>query len=193
VTITQAISIALLLTIFWGGMTQIFAPERLEGAFASENEQAARWIGEKRAASLYETSKGIVSPLFGDSAQPTPVAAADELSLNLTGASIRDLEPILSQALFRIMVTGIIFLFVVPFIVGVIVDGFAIRAVKREFFQSESPRVYHLSKHILIAVIIAPFLIAALPIGIGPPLAIAWSVLVMLTCWGMAQNVEQEV
>lgn len=195
-TIGQAILLALLVAILWGGLTQILAPERLAQQLKSENEQAAEWIGRDRAERFYQLAQKATRPLFAGyqtASTRTTTPEGESLQVSPLGAKVSDLEPILTQAVFRVLVMVYMLALVSPVLVAAVVDGVIVRIKKREDFASENPRVYHLAKKTMLAVLVAPILIAVLPLGVAPFLAMAWSAIVVITAWGMAQNVEQEV
>lgn len=161
--------------------------------YTAEMEIAERWLGRQRAEAVYATSSRITSTFFENQAQRRPPEDAEQVELRITGRSVQDLEPIVTQAVFRLFAMGIILILVLPVLVAAIVDGVSKRMIKREELHSENPRIYHLSKHIFLAVMYLPLVLVSLPINIAPQLAVVWAVIVVITSWGMAQNVEQEI
>jgi hypothetical protein len=192
ITTGQAVVVAILLTLLWGGAMLMVAPDRMVSGFEREVEQAQQWFGEKRAQSLYARAAKAIAPAFGHQ-EVMSLEAMAKVEPKLVGASIHDFQPIIVQALFRAMIVGLVLLVMAPLIIAAVVDGVVIRLKKNEELHSENPRIYHFAKHILIVVFLAPGIIAMVPIGIGPPLAVAWGALVTFAVWGMAQNVEREV
>jgi hypothetical protein len=193
ITPAQIVILSALVSLLWGGFMQINQPARMADVYTSEMGVAEKWLVRTRAEQLYFTASRVTATFFDAQAQNRPPEDVEQLELRITGRSVQDLEPILTQALFRLFAMGVILLLVFPLLVATIIDGVSKRLIKREEMHSENPRIYHLAKHIFLAVMYLPLVIVALPITIAPQLAVAWALLVIITAWGMAQNVEQEI
>lgn len=170
-------------------MTQMWADEYVEAQTAGELRNAATWIGERRAEWLMRKARLGAAALFGrqDEQEDVPEFRGPKLG------SLRDLVPVVQLAIFRVLVMVVMVATIAPLIIAAIVDGVMIRLRKRENLQSENPRVYHLAKNALLGVLVGPAIIAVLPVQIGPVMTLIWAGFLVLTAWGMAQNVEQEV
>jgi len=189
----QFVLAALLTAILLALVATLLKPEWLQAQMEAERAIAAEWVGERRASEMLNRSKGWIEPLFAEE----PAVSSEEIStfqttLPLPG-DMSDARQVFIQAVFRLLVMVYILVLTTPIIAAAAVDGVVIRMKKQEMRQSENPRVYHFAKKSLIAIVIAPIIIAILPLALGPYLALAWCALVACGVWGMAQNVEREI
>ena len=160
---------------------------------AAERQTASDWIGEGRSAKFLDQARSWVDPMFAQEMEITNEAVREFQSSLPLPDSMSNAREVFVQAVFRLLVMLFILLLTAPIIAAAVVDGVTIRMKKQEMLQSENPRVYHFAKKSLVAIVIAPFIIAILPLAIGPYLAVAWCGLVACGVWGMAQNVEREI
>lgn len=190
-TIGQAVAIAILGSLLWGVATLALAPERLHEAFEVENERAIQWFGEQRTMAMRDRARALARAIMPD--QEELGAPKQERQVSVVKGQVRDVRMIVEQSIFRGQAVLWVMLIMSPMLVAVAIDGVVVRMKKSEQMHSENPRVYHMAKHALFGVMLAPILIATIPVGLGPPMAVAWGSLVILTIWGMAQNVEREI
>lgn len=183
----------LLLAVLLGLLATMAKPEWLAEQMAAEREIAAKWVGADRVGGMLDLAAGWMDPLFAESVEVTNPEVRDFQSSLPLPKEMGEAKEVFIQAVFRLLVMAFILLLTLPVIVAAAVDGIVIRMKKQESLQSENPRVYHFAKKSLVAIVVAPFIIAILPLALGPYLALGWCGLVACGVWGMAQNVEREI